>query len=118
MGITLTYDTTVVNLPNPSQPYKAYKVPKQKMNEAEDGTRYVYNFGVNRRIFELTWNVIVQSDFNQLQSFIENTVNFMETPFTYTDMNGVNYNVRATVFGYSQISALHYQVTLKLEEEV
>ena len=118
MGITLTYGVNTVNLPNPSTPYKAYSKPKQKLMETEGGKRYVYNYGVKRKVFEINWNVLNETTFNQLQDFIENKVNFQTTAFTYVDFNGVSYDVRATTFSHSQISPKHYQVTLKLEQEV
>ena len=118
MGIKLSYGTTTVNLPNPSIPYKAYIRPKQKLLETEGGQGYVYNYGVKRKIFEINWNVLKQTEFNQLRNFIENIVNFQELAFTYTDFNGVSYNVRATVFNFEQIAPLHYRVSLKLEQEV
>ncbi len=118
MGITLKYNSTSISLPNPSVPYRAYTIPKQVMQETEGGQRYVYNYSVKRKVFELYWNVLKQTEFSQLQDFIENIVNFKEIVFTYTDFNGVSYNVRATVFSFEQISALHYRVSLKLEQEV
>ncbi len=118
MGITLTYGANTVNLPNPSIPYKAYSKSKQKLMETEGGDRYVYDYGVKRKVFEINWNVLKETEFNQLQNFIENTVNFKELVFTYTDFNGVSYNVRAINFNYSQTSPKHYQVSLKLEQEV
>ncbi len=118
MGVILRYGATTVNLPNPSIPYKEYVSPKQKLVETENGKRYVYDYGVKRKIFELSWNVLKQTEFFQLRNFIENIVNFQEIPFTYTDFNGVSYNVRCTLFSHQQISPTLYQATLKLEQEI
>ncbi len=118
MGVILAYGSTAVELPSPSVPYKEYVAVKQTLVETDGGQRYVYDYGVKRKIFELSWNVLNQTAFNQLRSFIENTVNFKEIPFTYTDFNGVSYNVRCTLFAHQQISATLYQATIKLEEEL
>jgi len=118
MGVSLNYGAATVNLPAPSIPYKEYTKSKQRLIETEGGQRYAYDYGAKRKIFELSWNVLNQTSFNQLQDFIENTVNFQEIPFIYTDFNGVSYNVRAITFSHSQISPTLYQVSLKLEEEL
>lgn len=118
MGVRLTYGSNVVDLPNPSVPYKAYDKPKQKLIETEGGQRYVYDYGVKRKVFELSWNVLNQTLFTQLQNFIENIVNFREVVFTYKDFNNISYNVRCMYFSHEQISPVHYRVSLKLEEEV
>ena len=118
MSINLTYGTTTITLPNPSIPYKEQKVPYQKILDTEGGKRYVIETKPPRKVFELSWNVLNKTNFTQLKGFVENTVNFAANVFTYTDFNNVSYSVRATFFSHSQTSPNHYQVNLKLEEEL
>ncbi len=118
MGVSLIYGSTTVNLPSPSVPYQQHKKPNQRILDTETGKRFVVERTPARKIFSLKWNYLRQTEFEQLRSFIENTVNFASIPFTYQDFNGVNNNVRCISFSFEQISPTLFSVSLRLEEEL
>lgn len=107
-----------LELPNYGKESKITYKHKQQIQETTDGSRYVYKFGEKRKIFTLSWNVLDETTFNQLQDFIENTVDFMYNTFTFTDIDNNTYTVRCTEFNYTKVSFKHYAVDIKLEEEI
>jgi len=116
--VRLTYGLSRVELEDPDFPYTEKTVPKQVMYETVNGKRYVYDLGAKRKRWELKWNHMKDTQFLQLRDFIENTVNFKEIPFTFTDVSGKSYTVRCTNFSYMQSSPITYSVSIILEEEL
>lgn len=114
----LSYGTTFINLDEPDFPYAYAWDRKQTMLETEQGQRYVYTFGAKRRRWDLRWSFLPASQFQALENFITNTVNFKELPFTFVDHRGNNYTVRCIAFSFSQVNPYYYSVSLVLEEEV
>ncbi len=114
----LRYGSVEVVLDDPDLPFSYSWKQKQTMVETEGGRRYVYNFGVKRRRWELKWNFLPLEQFLKLENFIVNVVNFKEVPFLFFDHNGVPYTVRCISFSHSQVSPRYYSVSLVLEEEV
>jgi len=114
----LRYGSASVVLDDPDFPYTYSWKTKQTMLESEGGQRYVYDFGIRRRVWLLKWNLLDSSQFSRLENFILNTVNFRETPFTFVDHTNTAYTVRCTAFSFSQVTPTHYAVNLTLEEEV
>lgn len=118
MAITLTYGSLSITIDEPDFPYTYAWSKKQTVLESEQGKRYVYDFGAQRRKWDLKWNLMSSSDFLQLENFVTNTINFKEKPFTFTDHNGDSFQVRCMSFGHSQVNPDYYSVSLVLEEEL
>lgn len=116
--VTLTYGTRVITLDDPDSPYLYSWISKQTMHETESGQRYVFDFGVKRKRWNLKWDFLPASQFSALEDFVVNVVNFKEIPFTFKDYNGISYTVRCVSLTHSQRNRFYYSVTLILEEEV
>jgi len=116
--VKLQLGAMVVELPDPSLPYADFKVPKQNVYEAQDGTRYVYTLAPPRRRWELKWNLLGPHQLDALRSFIEDVVNFSETPFYFTDSAGRIYKVRCIVFRHERVTPTTFSAALTLEEEL
>ncbi len=114
----LTYGTTTIFLEDPDFPYTTLPVPKQEFVETEGGNRYVYDFGVVRRKWELQWSYMEEADYLALEDFVLNQVNFSENVCAYKDHKGNIWNVRIMRFESTKVNPSYYQVRLVLEEEL
>ena len=114
----LTYGNATVVLEDPDFPYQSFPSPKQKIVETEGGNRYVYDFGVKRKRWELRWSYMEEADYLALEDFIANQANFSENICAYKDHKGDIYSVRIVKFSSQQVNPTYYQVSLVLEEEV
>lgn len=114
----LSCGTKVITLEDPDFPYKSTLSAKQTVVETEKGSRYVYDFGAKRRLWELQWSYMEEVDYYALEDFIVNTANFSENVCAYTDHEGNVWNVRIMKFTAQRVNQNYYQVSLVLEEEV
>jgi len=114
----LTYGTTTVVLEDPDFPYRSLLIPNQQVVDTEAGNRYVYDFGVKRRRWDLQWSYMEKADYLALEDFIVNQVNFSENVCAYKDHEGNIWNVRIMGFESAQLNPSYYQVRLTLEEEL
>jgi hypothetical protein len=116
--VTFSYGNVSVSIDDPDFPLNAGYSTKQSIIETEAGNRYVYTFAKPRKKWQLRWDFLDIAQYNDLENFIVNIVNFAEKPFTYTDHEGNSLNVRCTSFSSQQLNSGYYSVSLTIEEEL
>jgi len=95
MSVTLTSGSTVVTLPTPDYPEDPGDALRQTVMRAMGGriVSVTQSNGVIRDPV-LHFTDLSETDYNNLASFINNTVVGATTSFTYTDWDSTSYTVR------------------------
>ena len=94
MTVKFQKDATIVILPNPNYPGLLRKGRPQVKNAAIGGRVVVTDLsdGTNLVTPRLTWKSIPKTDFDAMETFLEDTAKRSQVPFAFTDWDGTVYS--------------------------